>query len=67
VQLEFFRVDGQTDLYDVVRDTRTIGIVWRRGAVWHASVESMADTKIAEQTREAAAAKLWGPGVVEAT
>lgn len=55
---KFIRVDGLTELYDVVRDREIVGLVWRHGAIWHASAFSMANPAISEASREAAAARL---------
>ncbi|MES3100556.1 hypothetical protein [Sphingomonas faeni] len=55
---QFVRVPGVTELYDVVRGGRTVGMVWLHRGVWHAALISMANPTISEPSRELAAAKL---------
>lgn len=55
---QFLRVEGVTEMYDVVRGRDMVGLVWRQGDVWHAATSSMANPTITEASREQAAAKL---------
>jgi hypothetical protein len=54
----FLRVDGVTEMYDVLRAGTSVGIVWKIGDEWLADRSSMATPSIRATTREDAAAKL---------
>lgn len=56
--LAFLRVDGATEIFDVVMEGESIGNVWLRGGRWYADEWSMAAPAISADTREGAAQEL---------
>lgn len=56
--LTFLKIEGVTEMYDAVHKGEIIGIVWRNKEIWHASVNSMANPNITENSKESAASKL---------
>lgn len=57
-QIKYLKVDGPTEIYDVVRDGKMVGIVWQRAGVWYADRYSMLDPGISGANRDEAAVKL---------
>lgn len=55
---QFIRIEGQTEIYDVIRDGAVLGIVWRSGGRWFADRVNMADPAISGLTRDEVVARL---------
>lgn len=56
--LTFLKIEGVTEMYEAVHQGEIIGLVWRNKEIWHASVNSMANPTITENSKENAASKL---------
>jgi len=57
-KIQHLRVVGSTELYDVVRDGETLGIVWQIAGVWYADQYSMTAPEIRGGSRDEVTAKL---------
>ena len=55
---QYLKVDGPTEMYDVVQNGETLGIVWQRAGAWYADRYSMTNPEVCGTTRDEVAAKL---------
>lgn len=49
---------GTIDVFELLREQRCVGIVWRSASTWHADRYSMADPEITSLSREDAVQRL---------
>jgi hypothetical protein len=57
-ELQYLRIEGETEIYDVVRDGKMLGLVWQRAGAWYADRYSMLGPEICGATRDEVAVKL---------
>jgi hypothetical protein len=57
-EFQYHRIDGSTEIYDVVRDGTTFGMVWQRSGSWYADRYGMTNPEVCGATRDEVAAKL---------
>lgn len=57
-QFQYLKVDGPTEIYDIVRDREMLGIARERVGAWYADRYGMTNPEVCGATRDEVAAKL---------